>query len=114
MSLNFWLNGDGVNCNTEYLEILDGDSGDAISVGKYVSLLFLDSIGIHHKTSKTQPSHFISGSVGTRHLEPSPPRLLRSRWVVFWFLPTRHGARAKLLLCTSMCVRFIQCVRRRI
>ena len=34
-SLEFSLNGDGDDCNNEYLEILDGEEGDAISIGKY-------------------------------------------------------------------------------
>ena len=34
-SLDINLYGDGVDCTDEYVEILDGDTVDALSLGKY-------------------------------------------------------------------------------
>ena len=36
-SLDFNLYGDGVDCTDEYVEILDGDTVDALSLGKYAA-----------------------------------------------------------------------------
>ena len=33
--LDLNLGGDGVDCTDEYVEILDGDTVDALSLGKY-------------------------------------------------------------------------------
>ena len=33
--LDLKLGGDGVDCTDEYVEILDGDTVDALSLGKY-------------------------------------------------------------------------------
>ena len=36
--LDLNLAGDGVDCTDEYVEILDGDTADALSLGKYALL----------------------------------------------------------------------------
>ena len=81
--MEFSLNGDGDDCNNEYLEILDGEEGDAISIGKYdfssvnpsiyvfILLIFIRLAAPGVFCNENEKTFLFADSVETQHLEIS-------------------------------------------